>query len=356
MKIGGFWRAVFTEVILYMKETKFVFIAAVILLLVLSANGLYIVLDSVNNTRYVPEPISDGNQGDYEYYDYYGNIGYNSKAYGTGSMKTGADGLENPDNESVSDGNTIDESVPVNVLLLGLDRDKTRCDVIMLLSFDPAVPELNILSVARDTRIFTGRTYRKINSFYSRGGEKRVAKEVSRITGLPVHYYVTVDFKGFRKIIDTLDGVEFDVPFRMNYDDPTQNLHIHLKKGLQLLDGRKAEQLVRYRKGNYKKQGYTEGDIGRIKMQQDFMRALIDQKLNFRYLSKADDIFAILQDYVKTNITIADIARYAGSAAKLRSDSIKTFILPGESYMIDNVWWYIYDKKETASMIKENFR
>jgi LCP family protein required for cell wall assembly len=338
-----------------MRETRFVFIAAVILLLVLSANGLYIVLYHANDIRYAPKPISDGYSGNDEHYGYYDDD-YGSDGYSIDRMRADTDDREISDKRPGSDENSIDGTVPVNVLLLGLDRDKTRCDVIMLLNFDPAVPALNILSIARDTRIFTGRTYRKINSFYSRGGEKRVAKEVSRITGLPVHYYVTADFKGFRKIIDTLDGVEFYVPFRMNYDDPTQNLHIHLKKGLQLLDGKKAEQLVRYRKGNYKKQGYIEGDIGRIRMQQDFMKALIDQKLNFRYLSKVDDIFAILQDYVNTNITITDIARYAGSASKLGSGSIRTFVLPGESCMISNVWWYIYDRKETESMIEENFR
>jgi LCP family protein required for cell wall assembly len=331
-----------------MKGTGFASLAAALLLLVLFTNGLYIVMDFSDDMRYVPEPISDGIYG---YEGYYGSDMYGTERTGTGQGGRSDDGTERSMND-----NGNNKAVPVNVLLLGLDADKTRCDVIMLLNFDPAAPALNILSIARDTRIFTGRAYRKINSFYSKGGEKRVAKEVSRITGLPVHYYVTADFKGFRKIIDTLGGVEFDVPFKMNYDDPTQNLHIHLKKGPQLLDGKKAEQLIRYRKGNYRGQGYTEGDIGRIKMQQDFMKALIDQKLNFKYLSKADDIFVILKDYVKTNITISDITRYAGGASKLTSGSIKTFILPGESHSIDNVWWYIYDKKETESMIRENFR
>lgn len=336
-----------------MRGTRFVFIAAVILLLVLSANGLYIVLDTVNDIHYAPKPISDSDFGNDDYYDDYDNYNY---SYDTDIIKASPEGQKKPDKRQDLSRRNITEAVPVNILLLGLDRDKTRCDVIMLLNFDPSDSTLNILSIARDTRVFSGRTYRKINSLYSRGGEKRVAREVSRITGLPVHYYITADFKGFRNIIDTLGGVEFDVPFRMNYDDPTQNLHIHLKKGLQQLDGKKAEQLVRYRKGNYRGQGYNEGDIGRIKMQQDFMKALIDQKLNLRYISKADDIFAILQDYVKTNITISDIARYAGSASKLRGGSIKTFVLPGESHVIDNVWWYVYDRKNAVSMIKDNFR
>jgi LCP family protein required for cell wall assembly len=321
-----------------MRGTRFFFAASVIMLVLLSANGIYFMLSGGQDMgRFEPEPISGG---------------YTVR-YGTDIARTN---MEDQDGKHDSDPESIPGMAPVNLMLLGLDRDKSRCDVIMLLNFDPETSDLNVLSIARDTRIRTGRSFRKINSLYSKGGEKRVAEEISTITGLPVHYYITADFKGFRKIIDTLGGVEFYVPFRMNYDDPTQNLHIHLKKGLQVLDGRKAEQLVRYRKGNYKGQGYIEGDIGRIKMQQDFIKALIDQKLSFRYLSKADDVFAIIRDYVKTNITLSDIARYAGSAAKIRPEDIKTFVLPGESCLQGDVWWYIYDREQAASMIAENFR
>lgn len=247
------------------------------------------------------------------------------------------------------------KEMPVNLMVLGLDRDKTRCDVIMLFHFVPSTSSLSLISVARDTRVLADGVYTRINTLYSKGGEKMVAEELTKITKFPVHYYITVDFKGFREIIDALDGVEFDVPFRMNYDDPTQNLHIHLKKGLQVLNGKKAEQLVRYRKGNYKGQGYTEGDLGRISMQQDFMRALIKQKLNIRYLPKSQKIFSILQQYVKTNITLADITQYIGSVAKIEDDEIKTFTIPGTSKMISGKWYFIYDKDETAEMMKEHF-
>ncbi len=323
-----------------MRLTRLVFIAALIVLLALSANGLYFMLVYAGNMlEIVPEPIS--------------YIDFNDNGY-SADILLEAERLESPKSSEISEG-TDEASAPVNIMVLGLDRDKTRCDVIMLINFDPVSLSLNMLSIARDTRILTGRVYRKINATYSRGGEKRVAREISRITGLPVHYYITADFEGFRKIIDALGGVKFYVPFRMDYDDPTQNLHIHLKKGMQLLNGKKSEQLVRYRKGNYKGQGYMEGDIGRIKMQQDFIKALIDQKLNINYILKIDDIFAIVDEHVKTNISISDISRYAGSAVKVRSDSIKTFVLPGESQLLNGVWWYVYDKRKASSIIEENF-
>jgi LCP family protein required for cell wall assembly len=238
---------------------------------------------------------------------------------------------------------------------LGLDKDGTRCDVIMLFNFEPGLSKLNLLSIARDTRVRKNGRYYKINALYSKGGEELVAEEVTELTGLPVHYYITVDFKGFRKIIDNLGGVEFYVPFRMNYDDPTQDLYIHLKKGMQLLDGDKAEQLVRYRKGNNTGQGYSEGDIGRMKMQQDFLKALIKQKMNLRYISRADDIFEILKKYVKTNITLTDIAQNLGSISKIKSDEIETFTMPGESRFIGDAWYFIYNGEDTLEVIEKNF-
>lgn len=318
-----------------MRQTRRLFIASLLALLLLSANGVFFILQTgIGSLHYVPEPFS----------------GESGSGYETKSLAAPEDNSRTRSQAEAKNG-----MAPVNLMVLGLDNDKTRCDVIMLLNFDPDTSSLNMLSIARDTRVRSGRSYRKINSLYSKGREKLVADEICNITGLPVHYYITADFRGFRKIVDALGGVEFYVPFRMKYDDPTQNLHIHLKKGLQVLDGRKAEQLVRYRKGNLKGQGYIEGDIGRIKMQQDFIRALIEQKLTVQYISKADDIFTIIRENVKTNIELTDIARYFSSVARLKNENIKTFVLPGESHLIGDVWWYIHDREQTAAMISENF-
>lgn len=235
---------------------------------------------------------------------------------------------------------------PVTLLLLGLDKDETRSDVIMLLHFNPTVRKLNILSIQRDTRVMFKGRYLKINSLVGSGGEALVIQTVQRITGLPVHYFLTMDFKGFRKIIDTLGGVEFYVPFDMHDDDPVQDLHIHLSKGLQLLDGKKAEQFVRYRKG------YVDADIGRIRAQHDFLKTLINQKLKFRYLSKIDEIFNLLKDYVNTNIKLEDIGYYMKYINNVQDIEINTHILPGEAVYTDNVWYYLHDPDETLKLIE----
>ncbi len=311
---------------LRMRITKFIFSICAILLPALFINGAYY-LRMQGNSRYTPAPVP-------------------FSQYSVQSDKTAQHML--PEYRS-------DVSMPVNLLVLGLDDDETRSDVLLLFHFRPDISKLDILSIARDTRVRSDGTYMKINALYGKGKEEKVAAKVSEITGLPIHYYFTVNLAGFRKIIDTLGGVRFYVPFPMSYDDPVQNLHIHLKKGMQLLDGKKAEQLVRYRKGNLKGQGYLEGDIGRIKVQQDFIKALIQQKVSIKYLSRADTIFEVLREYARTNITISDIVQYAVSAGRVENDATNAFTLPGESRIIGDVWYYIYDRKQTEALMNRYF-
>lgn len=244
---------------------------------------------------------------------------------------------------------------PVNFLILGLDEEGVRSDVIALLNCSPSAGKLNILSIARDTKVRSRGKTVKINALIGMGGEKLIINKVEEITGLPVHYYVTLDFRGFRKIVDTLDGVVVNVPINMNYDDPDQNLHIHLKQGVQLLDGIKAEQFVRYRKSNTPDGGYTDGDLGRIKAQQEFMKALIEQKLRLKYLSKADDVFFILSKYMRTNIEIGDVNYYLKNIKHIKYDDIKSYTIPGDSVYTDEIWYFIYNSKETRKLIDTEF-
>lgn len=247
------------------------------------------------------------------------------------------------------------EARPVNLLLLGVDEEGVRSDVILLANYSPSEGKVNILSVARDTRVRIRNRFEKFNALIGMGGEKLVVKAMEQLTGLKVDYYLTLNFNGFRKIIDTLEGVEFDVPFNMDYDDPDQNLHIHLKKGTQILNGLNAEHLVRYRKGNRTGEGYADGDIGRIKMQQEFIKSLIAQKVKLRYLSKADDIYLILKKTMKTNIEFGDINLFLKDLRKIKYEEMKAYTIPGDSAYIDHLWYYICDKGKTKQLIDGNF-
>jgi len=243
----------------------------------------------------------------------------------------------------------------VNLLVLGLDDEELRSDVIALINFNPKRKKINILSIARDTRVKNNGKYGKINALISKGGEELVINEVENITGLKIDYYITLNFKGFREIVDVVGGVEIDVPMDMKYDDPVQNLHIDLSKGRQILDGEKSEQFVRFRKGNRKGEGYEDGDLGRIEAQQLFFKEFINQKFKAIYILKAGSIFSILSENMRTNIKISDIDFFARQFSNINIDEINTFTLPGEAVYKNGIWYYIYNAKKTSEMIEDNF-
>ncbi|MBR5236614.1 MAG: LCP family protein [Clostridia bacterium] len=239
----------------------------------------------------------------------------------------------------------------VNVLLLGLDEDRVRADVIMVVSVDPKMKKVNVLSIPRDTRAqFSAGRYDKINHAMGyKNPEEKIISLVRQITGMPIHYYCEVSFEGFRNVIDILGGVEFDVPINMHYDDPVQNLHIHVNKGLQVLNGKDAEGVVRYRAT------YAAGDLQRISLQQDFLMALFEQKLKPSYISKAPKLIKEIYENVTTNLSVADATKYVGMLKKLNSESLSTHMLPGASSYINGASYYIYNPQETYQLILNEF-
>lgn len=243
----------------------------------------------------------------------------------------------------------------LNVVLLGLDEDEVRSDTIVFLNYNQENGKLNIMSIPRDTLVDTDKGYGKINSLIGSGGEIATCKKIEELTDLPVSFYITLNYIGFKQIIDTLGGVEIDIKTNMNYDDPIQNLHIHLKKGKRIIDGERAAQYVRYRKGNKPGTGYTFGDLDRIKVQQEFIISLIHQKVKLRFLQKLDDIFVILKRYMKTNIEISDLHLFAEGLQKLKYNEINAYTLPGKADYINNVWYFINNKEETEHLIETDF-
>ncbi len=251
-----------------------------------------------------------------------------------------------------SGGNKKQQSL--NVLLLGVDKDGYRTDTIILAQYNFNTKQLNMLHIPRDTRIITKRYDKKINSAYAFGKEKEVFAAVKSLIGINVDKYILFNLGGFRKLIDEIGGVEMDVPINMNYDDPYQNLHIHLRKGKQVLDGKKAEMFVRFRKNN-NGTGYADGDIGRIKAQQQFIEATIDKLISIKNITKIPKLVTILFSNVKTNFDIREITGYADDAIKLNKSNINMLQLPGESGFNGGVSYFIANDQKTKEMVKTYF-
>ncbi len=247
---------------------------------------------------------------------------------------------------------------PFNVLLLGGDKVSKNSDTMMLANFDPETMKINIMSIPRDTMVKIKNREHKINYAYPSGGVELAAETVSELLDVNIKYYIFVDTAAFREIIDLLEGVDYYVPANMDYDDPTQNLHIHLKKGQQTLNGAEAEQFVRFRKPNRWnseiRKYYDGSDIKRTDAQRDFMKELMLQKLNIQYLPKLTSVINTIFDNVETNFTLNEVVRLTGFISKFNINNVDFLQMPGVNYDA-SPWYYLCDVKESRALMAERF-
>ena len=258
-----------------------------------------------------------------------------------------------------------------NVLIVATDEDGTRTDTIMVASYDKNTNGIKILSIPRDTYITVsdsdykimrsefpepGSKSMKINTIYHFAPQKYkldiLKRNVESIINSKINYYIKLDFKSFKYIVDSLGGVDFYVPCDMKYHDPLQNLNIDLKEGMQHLDGNKAEQLVRFRKG------YINQDIGRIQVQQQFFKALLNKALSKEsILSKPSLYFNLLfkYDYVETDVSFFDVLSYIFEIGDIDINNINSHVLDGISKYINGQSVYVLDDSKNEIILKEIF-
>ncbi|NLV22888.1 MAG: LCP family protein [Syntrophomonadaceae bacterium] len=232
----------------------------------------------------------------------------------------------NDDNESQADA-AIREGERTNILLLGTDarpgETQTRTDTIILASIDPKLNKVALVSIPRDTRVnIKGSYVDKINGANAVGGPELVVEKVEELVGENIDYYVEMDFEGFKKIIDTIGGVNINVDQRMY--KPSED--INLKPGQQLLNGRQALAFVRFR-------DYALGDIERTEHQQVFLKALGNEMLKAKNLIKLRALVKVVNQNIDTNLRMADMLKMASWAPGFNSDSIIAQTLPG--YFLD---------------------
>lgn len=225
-------------------------------------------------------------------------------------------------------------------LLVGQDTlGGGNTDTMMLGAYDVPNQKLSVISLPRDTYVKWNGSTVLLNSIYNRGGAgdkgmEALKEKIGELTGVVPDYHVIVQWEAVGELVDAIDGVWFDVPKRMYYNDLSQGFKIDLQKGYQLLDGAKAMQLIRYRldsddSGHYFG-GYAMGDLGRIQTQQAFMTAIIAKCLQPDVLlPNLTEYIRIFQENVVTNLSVSDMAYFAKSAVGgLDMDSVEFFTLP----------------------------
>lgn len=266
------------------------------------------------------------------------------------------------------DENTKKNLGEFRVLVLGISTDQENVDLtdtIMVASYNPNTQKATLLSIPRDT--YTGKTpakataYEKINALYNRKHRPdETLAAVNEITGLNIEYYVVVKTEALIKLVDVIGGITFNVPIDMDYDDVTQDLHIHLKAGEQLLDGDKAEQVVRFRHNNdgtsYPEE-YGDNDTGRMRTQREFIMQVVKQTAKPENIFKIGGILDVAKEYIVTNIDFNVAKDYIPYVVEFNTDNLLTAVLPGTNTNknTNQTWVFIHNQTETKALIQELF-
>ena len=241
------------------------------------------------------------------------------------------------------------------IMLMGVDQRKDdvgRSDTLMVVSLDAKNDQVSLLSIPRDTRVkIKKHGFDKINAAYAYGGHKLTQSTVENFLGIPIDHYVIVDTSSFSKIIDAVGGVDIDVEKRMEYEDPWDDnggLVIDLKPGMQHMNGATAITYVRYRD--------EEGDAGRVRRQQKFMRACADKLSSPSIVTKLPDVINEARRAVKTDLSVGDMISIAAvlKSADDADGGLKTGIVPGRWLYIDGVSYLVPNIERLGEIVTDN--
>ncbi|MBI3945796.1 MAG: LCP family protein [Armatimonadetes bacterium] len=245
----------------------------------------------------------------------------------------------------------------VFVLVLGVDeknrlrrRDQRRSDTMILAGIDLDEKRVAALSLPRDTRVqIPGHSrHDKLNAAHTYGGAPLVRQTAQELLGIPIDRYVKTDVNGFRAVVDLIGPVDVDIEKRMDYDDNWGNLHIHLKPGRQLLDGEQAMGYVRFRSD-------AAGDLGRMKRQQKFLRALARKALTPGVLVHLPQVIQRGMEYVETDMSPRELLDLGSVFRDMAPSQIAMATLPGTARYIGRVSYFVLDEERTPDVLQKLF-
>lgn len=239
------------------------------------------------------------------------------------------------------------------VLFVGNDDGNGNTDTIILGRMDTVRHKMDFVSIPRDTFINVDWDIRKINSVYwgaknaGESGINALMSHIKRLAGFEADCYAVVDLNVFVDVVDAMGGVWFDVPEKMYYVDAGQDLEIYLEPGYQLLSGYQAMGLCRYR------DSYITGDIGRISMQQDFLKAAISQFVTLGNIPNISKVVDILAERLDTNLSAANIAYFLHQGLMCDGESITFHTAPNDSAYVGGLSYAFLEVGAWLDMVNE---
>ena len=266
-----------------------------------------------------------------------------------GAMFASSSLLDRPAAEAVEEG-LLTAKDKSTIMIMGVDEredDVGRSDTLMIATVDPKKDQAALLSIPRDTRVkINGHGWDKINAAYAYGGEKLTQRTVEDFLGVNMDHYIIINTHAFQKIIDAIGGIDIDVEKRMYYEDPWDDdggLVIDLRPGKQHMDGKTAVTYVRFRD--------EEGDIGRIKRQQKFMKACMDKITSPAIIPKLPSVIKEVLSSVKTDLSMRQLLEFAGTLKESQKNGLKTDMVPGRPLYISGISYWIPDVEKLRTTL-----
>ena len=240
------------------------------------------------------------------------------------------------------------------ILVLGIDANEkgtdpwkgTRSDTIILLNIDSRHKSINLISIPRDSKVYLAGNHgvQKINSAHALGGVKLTKRTIEDTLGIKIDKYIIVRDEAVEKIVDAVGGVPIYVEKDMNYHDFAGNLHVDLKQGNTLLDGKQAVGYLRYRKDGL-------GDIGRTHRQQWFLRGFTERIQTPQIIAKMPEIIATVARYVRTDLSLYEISQLAAFSRGINVNNVEVAVLPGAPNQTGYISYWILDPEKTQEVV-----
>ena len=234
----------------------------------------------------------------------------------------------------------------VNFLIIGNDSYSQTTDSIFILSCDPWEDKINMITIPPSSVVSLNGTKTAVSNIYRAGGIQILIDKITEIVPVPIDNYAVLDYQALRHIVDVSGGVKIDVPFDMKYYDSKINYKIDLKKGMQLLDGKKAEMFVRFIPEQ------NSENINRDHNQKVFLKEFISQKLNADLIKNLPDLFSKISPYVTSDITLSDANKLFSLIEGLNNSKINTISVYGTNQYIDNTLYFVCDYEKNKDILK----
>ena len=269
---------------------------------------------------------------------------------------------------SASDGVALATALPKNgcriYLLTGVDNAGFNSDVIMLVSVNEELGKIGVLQIPRDSYVnIPGKSYHKINAIYSeacriasnkgksaeeahKAGNIALADFLEEVFAIKIEGYAGVTTSGLARIVDGFGGVDVNIPKELSYDDNSQNLHIHLKAGINHLNGDLAVKFVRCR-------SYSNADYGRMNAQKVFVAAMIKKLKGSMNITNGVSLVKCILSNVNTDMDASRLLPLAKTAIGFEAENVRMMNLVGSSVKVGSAYCEVLSVKVSQRIISE---